>query len=114
MNIPFIHKKKIQTVPQSVLTRGGFLHRIGRDPYVDWGGMFGTVFVITVALVAFGAYTYVTREARLSDASNLDTAKKPETIDEAKLHGVIERFSARAAERTVLLKGYGGFPDPSL
>lgn len=114
MNIPFVHKKNTQNPLQSSLVGRSFLHRIGRDPYMDWGGMFATVFVITVALIGYGAYTYMTRETRLSDASQLNTAKKPETIDEAKLRSIIERFSARAAERTVLLKGYGGFPDPSL
>jgi hypothetical protein len=114
MKLPFVHKNISPASSQLPSTQGGFFHRIGRDPYVDWGGMFATVFVITLALIAFGAYTYMTREARLSDASSLNSAKKPETIDETKLQSLIERFSARAAERAVLLKGYGGFPDPSL
>ncbi|MEK7646302.1 MAG: hypothetical protein AAB381_01235 [Patescibacteria group bacterium] len=110
----FSHKKNSTNSAVLNSTRGGFFHRIGRDPYMDWGGMFGTVVVITLALIALGGYAYMTREHRLSDASNLDTAKKPETIDEATLQSIIERFSARAAERAVLIKGYGGFGDPSL
>jgi len=95
-------------------TRGSLFHRMGRDYYVDWGGMLGTVCIITLIFIGLGAYVYMNIESRLSEASTLDTAKKPETVDEQKLGQIVEQFSARAAERAVILKGYGGFGDPSL
>ncbi len=110
----FFKKKTTSHNVMLLSTRGGFFHRIGRDYYVDWGGMLGVVCVITLIFVGLGLYAYMNIEHRLSEASTLDTAKKPETVDEQKLQVIIEQFSARAAERAILLKGYGGFGDPSL
>lgn len=94
--------------------RGGTIHRIGRDSYFDWAIMVSIASIITLVLVVIGAYIFINIEDRLSSASTLNTAKKPETINEETLNRIIEQFSARAAERVVLLKGYGGFGDPSL
>ena len=110
-----LFKKK--TAPHNIMllsTRGSFFHRMGRDYYVDWGWMLGMVFIITLIFIGLGAYVYMNIESRLSEASTLDTAKKPETVDEQKLQAIVEQYSARAAERAILLKGYGGFGDPSV
>jgi len=110
-----LFNKKTSTHTTVLLfTRGSFFHRMGRDYYVDWGGMLGTICIITLIFIGLGAYAYMNIESRLLDASVLDTIKKPETVDEQKLQQIVEQFSARAVERAVILKGYGGFGDPSL
>jgi hypothetical protein len=110
-----LFKKKTGSQTTMLLsTRGSFFHQMGRDYYVDWGVMLALVFVVTLICIGLGAYAYVNIEGRLSEASTLDTAKKPETVDEQKLQAIVEQYSARAAERAILLKGYGGFGDPSL
>ncbi len=112
MNFNFLNKNKKQSsiVPK---LQGTTLHRLGRDHYFDWGIMFIVTMVMVVLFVAWGVYVYVNIESRLINASTLNTAKKPETVNEKNLSIIIDRYKVRSAERDILLKGYGGFGDPA-
>lgn len=104
------NKKQSSSVPT---LQGTMFHRLGRDHYFDWGIMFVTTIIVIVLLVTWGGYVYINIESRLISASTLNTAKKPETVNEKVLSSIIDRYNVRAAERSILLKGYGGFGDPA-
>lgn len=104
------NKKQSSILPTM---QGTTLHKIGRDHYFDWAAMFTISTIIVFCLVVWGIYVYVNIESRLVSASTLNTAKKPETVNEQVLERIIDRYTLRATERAILLKGYGGFGDPA-
>lgn len=89
-----------------------FLHRIGRNAYVDWA-LSVAIFCILSILAVVGAILVYrdTRDLKTDVAAN---AKAAQNFDEQALNRVLSAYEDRAKERANLSNGYNGPIDPSL
>jgi hypothetical protein len=88
------------------------VHRVARDPYVDWVIIFASSIVIAVALVILSICAYLNMDS--NSASAITQNGSTATIDTKALMKVLGKFDDRATERAALLRGYNGPSDPSM
>lgn len=98
----------------SRLGREHFWHKIGNDPLVDWVIIFSVSILVSIVLVAVGAYVYVDGATELSSLSPVTIANNPSHFDAQELDRIISAFDGRTSERVLLNKAYSGPSDPSL
>ncbi len=108
MKIPFFHKKHASNQPP----RHGLFHHIGQDAAVDWSFIFILFLLTTIGLLAFGAYTYISLDARMTDTSH-KVGSSLSLFDDKSLKAVMKQFDDTAAEEMRLERGYSGVADPS-
>lgn len=90
------------------------LHRVGRDPYVDWAIAVTQSLVTVVMLVALAGYSYVkTSTLNVTNVSAASSAKK-KVFDEELLEKVLHNYDDRAREWERLRGGAPVIGDPSI
>ncbi len=70
--------------------------------------------LVALILVGQGTSVYLGTTERLSPANQASVRKGSAPIDEAMLDKTLQSFSARADERSAILRSYKAIPDPSL
>jgi hypothetical protein len=110
MKMPHLkHDKKAAAHTSGLKTA---LHRIGRDPYMDWTLIFVITVIATAIFIFLGFVTFRNAQARLEEGgapSDIKTA-----FDGKSMSQLLGKFDSRADERALLQKGYDGPVDPSL
>lgn len=110
MKIPLKNKKSKNAWRASV----SFLHRVGRDAYLDWALIVLTFFAL-IAVSAAVAYFSFNRESVDDVSANSARPGSGKVIfDEQALNRVLKIYDERSAERERLKKGYSGSGDPSI
>jgi hypothetical protein len=90
------------------------LSNVGHDPYIDWLLILVLGVLVTVALVAAGALSFMRVGETLSQVTTAATSTSSSVIDQGMLEHILGQYEARARERSDLIKGYKGPLDPSL
>jgi hypothetical protein len=84
------------------------------DPYLDWLYMVIFTFILSVAYIGIGAFTFMHVRDSLS-ASPVEESRGISTIfNSEKLSQTLKTFENRARERARVVSGYSGVSDPSL
>jgi hypothetical protein len=93
----------------------GFLHKIGRDPYIDWQLIMAAAMLTAFVLVAIGFVQFEGVVLKKSDYSVPERITPPKPIlDVNQLHAVLSTFESHAIETKELESGYRGSGDPAL
>ena len=99
-------------MPSSVSPIKGYMHRIGRDPFVDWA----TVLVVSAALIVIGILVGISSYMNVQATFNQPPEDrfqvaivKPEVFTD-----LLKSFDLRAKTYSSVLRGYTGQRDPSI
>ena len=88
------------------------IHRVARDPYVDWAVITAVSVLVGAALVILSIRVFLDMDSQTAP----EAAGKVSSvvIDTKPLMTILGQYDDRAAERAALLKGYDGPGDPSI
>jgi hypothetical protein len=97
---------------QSAVT---FLHRIGRDAYLDWQLQIVFSFIVGAALLVVGYFSFSKADNLQSSQANMKTGlQQASSFNVKTLNDVMEFFDGRATESANIITNYSGPTDPSI
>jgi hypothetical protein len=88
------------------------IHRVARDPYVDWAIITTVSVLVGAALVILSIRTFLNMGSQTAPEA---VGSAPSVVIDTKpLMTILGQYDDRATERAALLKGYNGPGDPSI
>ncbi|MFA6404583.1 MAG: hypothetical protein WCW03_01110 [Candidatus Paceibacterota bacterium] len=90
------------------------INRIIHDPYIGWTILLVFAFILTVALVIFGIYTYRNMNNSLSESGGSIHQDQKEIFDTNVFERLLKDYNKKATDHASLIKAYSGPGDPSI
>lgn len=106
-------KKKTDTTSRPAL-RGGLLHEIATDPFLDWIMILCISLAVALVLVGTGVSVYLDSRARIETQAPLTGHRPALPLDKALLGKTLDLYDGRAVLRGAILRRWDFPADPSL
>lgn len=90
------------------------INRIIHDPYIGWTILLVLAFMLTIALVIFGIYTYGNMNNSLGESDKSIHQDQKEIFDTDVFERLLKDYNKRAIDHASLIKSYSGPGDPSI
>lgn len=91
-----------------------FIHRLGRDPLLDWGILVSIAMIISAWFIVSGFLAFRSVEDSLSATSVPTNSGHAATFDTGMLKVTLGAFDSRTSLHNGILRSYTGVDDPSL